>query len=72
MWEIAATGYDNSGVIPVLRVFAPSGEELTGDGELSGKLILNLPESGVYRVLVTPSEDGAQAGFYLLTVATAG
>lgn len=72
VWEIAASTYAQSGVIPSLRVFGPDGAELTPEGGTVSQVQVTLVADGPVRVVVGASTSGAPTGLYLLTVSVVG
>ncbi|MEW6579499.1 MAG: hypothetical protein AB1435_09910 [Chloroflexota bacterium] len=64
VWEIAAEPLSGSALVPLLTLYAPSGEALAS----GAALIVVLPQDGDYRLVVESGLGGSTTGAYRLSV----
>lgn len=64
VWEIAAEPLPGSALVPLLTLYAPSGEALAS----GTALIVVLPQDGDYRLVVEAGQGGSAIGAYQLSV----
>ncbi len=64
MWEITTEPLTGSTIVPLLTLYAPSGEALVAGPALT----VVLPQGGTYRLVVEPGEGSSATGAYRLSV----
>lgn len=72
-WRITVEPRAESALDPLITLYGPSGAEIAladdrPGGDLTAELVLTLPESGAYRLLVQSSQGGITTGDYLLSL----
>lgn len=72
-WRITVEPRAESALDPLITLYAPSGDEIAladdrSAGDLTAEIVLTLPESGPYRLLVQSSQGGITTGDYLLSL----
>lgn len=72
-WTITVAPQPESGLDPQITLYGPSGQGVgtSNDrttGDVTAELVIALPESGSYRLLVESAQEGATTGSYLLTL----
>lgn len=68
-WRLAVGPYQGSGIQPLAQVYAPSGADLTPNGQPAALVEWTLAESGAYHVVVAaPADLLPGGGYYLLTL----
>ncbi|MCZ7541343.1 MAG: hypothetical protein M5U29_15820 [Anaerolineae bacterium] len=64
VWEVAAEPLPGSAIVPLLTLYAPSGEALAS----GTALIVVLPQDGEYRLVAEAGQGGSATGAYQLSV----
>jgi hypothetical protein len=72
-WRITVEPRAESALDPLITLYGPSGDEIAladdrSAGDLTAEIVLTLPESGPYRLLVQSSQGGITTGDYLLSL----
>jgi hypothetical protein len=73
LWRITVEPRAESALDPLITLYGPSGAEVAraddrSAGDLTAEIVVTLPESGAYHLLVQSSQGGITTGDYLLSL----